>query len=236
MNKRLVFVAATVALGLVFTVALAYRLHFGGSLAASSDSWGQFGDFFGGMLNPLFAMLAFLALLWSISLQAEEFRRASGHLEEQSSLARRQLEALNSDRLSQELLHVIKDIDERLNELLKVPISTAESPVLASVSMMASEAGRLARSSGQSASYSAFIAQATHEGSVVEAIVREVATLVLEMRGFLEQWSKVRAGAYAPVIEYYANKVYGLTYMLEDAKCIPEDTRQFFATVSDPHS
>ena len=77
MSKRVIAVAGVVALLLIAAVALAYRLNFGPHASTSQDVWGQFGDFFGGMLNPLFAMLAFLALLWSISLQAHEFRQAS---------------------------------------------------------------------------------------------------------------------------------------------------------------
>lgn len=235
MKKRMITVAAMVAVGMVLCAVITYRLNFGGSVSPSQGAWGQFGDFFGGVLNPLFAMLAFLALLWSISIQAEEFRGASEHLAKQSALAARQLEALRSDSLNQELLHVIKDIDSRLMALLSVSISPPGVPQIASISMMVSEAERLANFKGESESYAAFLVQAKTHGSVIEAPVREIATLVGEMRSFLEQWSNVRAGDYAPVIVYYANKVYKLLYMLEDVGCISADTRRFFATVSDPH-
>jgi hypothetical protein len=36
--------------------------------------WGQMGDFFGGMLNPILAFASFIALLYTIRIQSEELR------------------------------------------------------------------------------------------------------------------------------------------------------------------
>ena len=42
------------------------------SISAETEEWGQFGDFIGGMLNPVIAYLAFYWLTRSIVLQKEE--------------------------------------------------------------------------------------------------------------------------------------------------------------------
>jgi hypothetical protein len=55
------------------------------------------------------------------------------------------------------------------------------------------------------------------------------------MRAFLEQYSDLVPGAQAPIIVYYADKVYRLLDMLGHFDGLPEDTRRFFAAVGDPH-
>ena len=97
MNTRPVTIAALVSAVLVLAVAGYYALNFGPKVSSDTGTWGQFGDFFGGTLNPVFAMLAFLALLWSIALQAAEFERASSHLSDQVRLARGEAEAARRD-------------------------------------------------------------------------------------------------------------------------------------------
>lgn len=63
-------VFATIAYLLVFGM---YFYFFGEApIVARNELWGQFGDFVGGVLNPLFALLAFGALLYTIILTHEE--------------------------------------------------------------------------------------------------------------------------------------------------------------------
>jgi hypothetical protein len=78
-------------------VLISYFVIFSGSLSTSQDRWGQFGDYVGGVLNPLFALLAFTALLYTIYLQKRELglsrvelRRSSNALEMQADKQRRQ--------------------------------------------------------------------------------------------------------------------------------------------------
>ena len=158
-------------------------------------------------------------------------------------LAQRQLEDLNGDRLNQELLHVIKDIDLRLSRALEVSVSPPGAVQIISVTMMVAESERLASYGGESASYETFIEQAQTQGSVVEASVREIAALVAEMRDFLEQLSRFRAGAYAPVIVYYANKPYrlllgaagGVPSQIAPACTVIEWSRSPYASLSRRH-
>lgn len=71
------FISVALTLALFGTVAamLLYYLNFRG-LPFSQDPghWGQAGDFFGGILNPLFGFLSMFALLLTLSLQSRELR------------------------------------------------------------------------------------------------------------------------------------------------------------------
>ncbi|MBA1209639.1 putative phage abortive infection protein [Pseudomonas fulva] len=51
---------------------LLYRFKFGDNLSGEKDEWGQFGDYFGGVLNPILSFCALIAVLYSIRSQSGE--------------------------------------------------------------------------------------------------------------------------------------------------------------------
>lgn len=235
MNLRALFAAAIAAFIAIGAVVLTYISAFGMTRSADQAIWGQFGDYFGGVLNPLFALAAFLSALWSISVQQREARAAAEQLAAQTEIARKELEAFGSERLGEEFLHVIRDIDQRISTLLKTVVSPPGAAQTVTISQMVAEADRLTTLGGSSASFTQFLHHANEPGSVVEAPVREIKYLVNKLREFLGHYSKHKATGFAPVLLYYADKAYQLMNMLEAVGGMPADTRKFFATVSDLH-
>lgn len=233
MNLRALFIAAIVALVAIGTVSFVYIAAFGATRSTDPEIWGQFGDYFGGVLNPLFALAAFLSALWSINVQQREARAAAKQLAAQTEFARRELEEFGSERLGEEFLHVIRDIDQRLSKLLESVISPGGAAQTVTIAQMVAEADRLASFGGSSDSFSQFLRYANERGSVVEAPVREIKYLVNKLREFLGHYAKHKATGFAPVLVYYADKAYQLMHMLEAVGGMPADTRQFFATVRD---
>ena len=171
----------------------------------------------------------------SISLQASEFKQATQHLSDQTLLAREEAEANRRDKISRELLEVIKDIDARIGAVLATDISAPRTAPRVTVSHMASEAERLSNSDETSAAYESFLEQAGNKGSIVEASIRELLHLIEKMREFITDYSNARQGSYAPVIVYYADKVFHLLHLVRDLGGAKDDTFEFFATVADPH-
>lgn len=45
-----------------------YYHHFSGKILCDQDKWGQFGDFIGGTLNPIYSLFAYLGLLATIAI------------------------------------------------------------------------------------------------------------------------------------------------------------------------
>lgn len=78
-----------------------YFYQFGGRLSASTQVWGEFGEYVGGVIGPLLSFAAFLALLLTIRLQIQQinssesqFYKTSKALDEQSDfLARQQFDS-----------------------------------------------------------------------------------------------------------------------------------------------
>lgn len=65
-------------------VAYQYKKNFPGDITASHEAWGQFGDFFGGTLNPILAMLSLFAILGALIIQSRELSHSTAALREQS--------------------------------------------------------------------------------------------------------------------------------------------------------
>lgn len=62
-------------LGLLLFPVIIYLLKFYSyPISSTAAEWGQMGDFFGGMLNPILAFASFIALLSTIRIQSEELR------------------------------------------------------------------------------------------------------------------------------------------------------------------
>ena len=235
MNRRILFAAAIFAGLLIAAVALPYIAEFGSQRSADQALWGQFGDYFAGLLNPLFSILAFLALMYSLVLQREEAQRNQTRFEAQYAIAKKELDDFKKEKLASELLAVLKDIDQRLDAVLKTVVSPVGSETQLTVALMVAEGNRLRASGTSSPSYSSFVNIASESGTVVEATIRDMANLVAEMKVVLEQFSQYRGTAQAPLVVYYANKTYQMLTPLEDVSAIDHTTREFFATVSDKH-
>ncbi|AZC36834.1 hypothetical protein [Pseudomonas chlororaphis] len=209
MNPRFLLIVAGIALSFMAAIVVVYLDMFGINRIHDQAIWGAFGDYFGGILNPIFALFAFLGVLWSLDLQMKQVRQ------------------LALDKKADEILQVVKDIDARLAGLLQTNIGETSGFDIHILHMVA-EAGRGAKQKGDSNSYKQFLQISAAPGSLVEAAVREIQHQVSTMCEFLQCYPQQQGGGYTPIIEYYASKTSRLIPMLNDLGGLPEPTRAFF--------
>ena len=81
---------AAVALAGVFML---YVAHFGYGFLVERDAWGQFGDFFGGTLNPVLSFLGLIALVLTLALQSRQLELTKTEVEH----SRLELEATRAE-------------------------------------------------------------------------------------------------------------------------------------------
>jgi uncharacterized membrane protein len=75
---RMVYVAIGVCFAWTLCVALTYFLKFRKhSFATSPEAWGQFGDYFAGLLNPIFGLVSLIVLALTIRSQSLAARRTA---------------------------------------------------------------------------------------------------------------------------------------------------------------
>lgn len=99
-----------VAVAFLLTVLAFYFANFNNGLSSDQATWGTFGDFLGGTLNPLFSLLALLALLVTIVQQREALNISSTELK----LTREELEK-SSAALNDQVQHMRMEIE--LNDI-----------------------------------------------------------------------------------------------------------------------
>ena len=63
------------------TISLYFWHFFSWGVSTDQATWGQFGDYVAGILNPIFSLTALFALLYTIVLQSKELRDSTKQLE-----------------------------------------------------------------------------------------------------------------------------------------------------------
>lgn len=212
MSSKIPAIIFCIALSFMTAIIAAYLDMFGFNRASDQAIWGAFGDYFGGILNPVFALFAFLGVLWSLDMQIKQMRQ------------------LSIDRQAEEVLLVIKDIDSRIRELMEVVVGGVGTDQL-KIHHMVAEAERGAGVLGSSDSYSKFVFIARQSGSIVEATARELRNHIIALHSFLIRYPYSKEGKYAPIIEHYTTKARRIVLMLHEIQELPETVNRYFKIV-----
>lgn len=106
----------------VLLLALAASVYFsvfeGGP--TSQEQFGQFGDFIGGVLNPIIALMALFALIEGISVQEEELKATRAELKEARTTAQRQAIHLEEEAQLSDLSRASALLGESLRAKIEV--------------------------------------------------------------------------------------------------------------------
>lgn len=86
----------------------------------SRDEWGVFGDFFGGVLNPIFGFASFLALLATIFYQAKELNASTKELKNSATALAAQNKAIELQSLEQTFFSWLNTYRSLLDSVEKI--------------------------------------------------------------------------------------------------------------------
>ncbi|MBE5147672.1 hypothetical protein HJ042_05980 [Vibrio parahaemolyticus] len=96
------------------------------------EKWGPFGDFFGGVLNPILAFISFLALLYTIYMQQVELSLTRAELERsvsaqqetasfaksQNEITIEQIKSIESNEKKNDIYKLIGSIENKVSSVL----------------------------------------------------------------------------------------------------------------------
>ena len=102
----LAFVVVAIIFGSI--AILLYRSTFPGPIIAEHEAWGVFGDFIGGLLNPIFALFAFFALLITIHIQSKELAFSAEQLEKSAKALTDQNKALQLQNFESTFFQMVR--------------------------------------------------------------------------------------------------------------------------------
>lgn len=83
------------------------------------DNWGQLGDYFGGLLNPVFGFLSLLGLLVTLFLNQRELKITQIEAAATRAATERQAQHMETESQKSEFIKVIEQIHQELSELLE---------------------------------------------------------------------------------------------------------------------
>ena len=94
--NRLLWILGIAAVA-AFLIVLGLYISYFKNLSVTNDSatWGTFGDYLGGTLNPIFSFLALIGLLYTIHQQAQEMQATREELKQAAEQQRQQVEQQN---------------------------------------------------------------------------------------------------------------------------------------------
>lgn len=111
-------IIAFIALFFALITAWMYYSYFSGEVSSIHSKWAEFGDFFGGTLNPIFSFLGLIALLLTLSVQNKELSVSSRELANSAKALKKQSKSLklqNFERTFFEMIHlhgsIVQDLD-----------------------------------------------------------------------------------------------------------------------------
>lgn len=143
LDKRLIIIASLIIVG-VFGL---YLIYFSNGISTDQSYWGQFGDYFGGTLNPILSFITIIVLIYTLRIgyktleiskqeldkatkmlglakdEIEVTKKAVENSTEQVTLAKeateKQVTHLEREALKQELSTIIKEIDTDVQEIFR---------------------------------------------------------------------------------------------------------------------
>lgn len=226
MNRFLLCVS--IAAGLVMLIpVIFYITTYGYELSESQAVWAQFGDFFGGILNPIYAFLAFLALLYTISLQAAEMRLATAEFRRSADSMQKQLDRGVDAAKKDDLYKIIKDVDSDMAALYEQVVSPDGFLPKLKITHVVHEGFRLRKSKVKSKSYSDFLLQASTSGTLVEAAFFQLSKAGGNLYRHLMLYQEL-SGKDNSVTEYYRYKHFMLGQLLKDSGKVDVSVCNFF--------
>lgn len=116
----LILIFAGLSLFVIFVVGV-YIKNFGTSLSVSQSTWGAFGDYVGGILNPVFAFVSFMALLYTIIIQSMELRLTRGEMVQSRQIAADHKNLAKKQGHKDDIYRMIVEADKGVDILLEQP-------------------------------------------------------------------------------------------------------------------
>jgi hypothetical protein len=115
---KIIYVAAIIVVGISIFLLFLYFKQFG-SLGLSSDNghWGTFGDYFGGVVNPIVGMLTVFLVLHSIRIQRRELRASLEELAKSNDALISQNSTLSLQNFEQTFFSWLKMYREQIAAL-----------------------------------------------------------------------------------------------------------------------
>ncbi|WP_336931187.1 putative phage abortive infection protein [Acinetobacter tandoii] len=115
--KQQMFYSKLIVGGIITIVLILYFSNFHNSVSIENGDWGTFGDFVGGILNPIIAAFALYWLITSVNLQIQELKKTNEALERTVETAKKQQDQVSIQNFENLFFQLIKAKNEALENI-----------------------------------------------------------------------------------------------------------------------
>lgn len=109
------YIVGLFVVGVVSLYFVNFIFHYGLSLSDSTDAWGQFGDYVGGLLNPVVAFFAFYWLTASVMIQKEELAQTKSALRDAANAQNAQARHAERTAIINALAATLQSLDSDIS-------------------------------------------------------------------------------------------------------------------------
>ena len=109
-QKWIVELVAVIVVIAAVVVLYQYFSNFGSSKSSSQEVWGQFGDYLGGTLNPIFGFLTTIILIVTLNLQRKELKAVSDTAVSTNEIMRKQLNLISKQALEDTFFRALGEL------------------------------------------------------------------------------------------------------------------------------
>ncbi|WP_439531691.1 hypothetical protein [Marinobacter adhaerens] len=226
-ENRVLIVVAIVAAVILLVPIVGYVLMYGSSPVYSHEKWAQFGDFFGGLLNPLYAFLAFLALLYTINIQRTELKQARAEFRRSADAAQQQIDHLKLSAKQEDLIRIIQLIDQEIGQLRQTLVSEPGTQPEITIDHIAHEVYRQSNGQLPTGAFAKFLNVAQTPGTVVEALYTQLTTAILELSSYLQELEGI-SYSQGSVVQYFKRKNERVVGLIRSAGGVDQQVLSYF--------
>jgi len=225
-----IYVISLVAfLALAITVGSYFLIYSEYQISTNPEKWGVFGDYIGGLMNPVIGLLALVALLWTIHQNQkelfyarEELKRSSKALEENNEISKKQADSEIIKNKKEEIQKIIDITYQELKRMLDgyVAIGIGISRGEREISTPRAKGGALINMEEKK------LSELLESYSWINEYVLQMASLTYQLKEYLEAYESVSSEVYVP--DYYKKYFIDCVAALENHGFVDCDTAEYF--------
>lgn len=110
LKNNIELLASLLAGAFFVAIIIPYVVNFGASWSKSNETWGQFGDYIGGSLNPIFGLITLLVILFNTRIQRKEIESNKEMMLAHTNMLNRQLELMEQKAVEEFTFQLLDEV------------------------------------------------------------------------------------------------------------------------------
>jgi len=207
---------------IIAIIVFGFYIYDFGELPRSDNNaaWGAFGDYIGGLLNPIIAFFALIALLLAIYIQKVELKAAREQLTETNQVMKDTRTHYENEAKKSELNNILEKTGDRLDKLIieNLPLSSSNRATIRQLIFL----------DGLGSISDAFVDDSGKQGTYAHMAVNDIKLELSFLIYTLMKYNKLLADIKeeSEISKYYKSRYQKLSLFLYKRRLIDENTHK----------